>query len=63
MARYVLPVSSTHIENGAVLVRDDRIVEVGHAIELRRRYPTEEIRDFGLAALMPGFVDCHSHLE
>ena len=63
MARYVLPVSSLHIENGAVLVRDGRIVEVGHAIELRRRYPTEEIRDFGLAALMPGFVDCHSHLE
>ena len=63
MARYVLPVSSTFIENGAVLVRDDRIVEVGHAIELRRRYPTEEIRDFGLAALMPGFVDCHTHLE
>ena len=63
MARYVLPVSGLHIENGAVLVRDDRIVEVGHAIELRRRYPTEEVRDFGLAALMPGFVDCHSHLE
>lgn len=63
MARYVLPVSGLHIENGAVLVRDDRIVEVGHAIELRRRYPMEEVRDFGLAALMPGFVDCHSHLE
>ena len=63
IARYVLPVSCPYIENGAVLVRDDKVVEVGDAVELKRRYPEEEVRDFGMAAIMPGFVDCHSHLE
>jgi hypothetical protein len=28
-ARYVLPVAAPHIENGAVLVRGDTIVEIG----------------------------------
>ena len=63
MARYVLPVSRHYIEDGAVLVRDDKVVEVGPAQDLKARYPEEEVRDFGMAAIMPGFVDCHSHLE
>jgi 5-methylthioadenosine/S-adenosylhomocysteine deaminase len=62
-ARYVLPVSADPIENGAVLVRDDRIVEIGPADELLHRHPDEVVRDFGLGALMPGFVDLHTHLE
>lgn len=62
-ARYVLPVSTPHIEFGAVLVRDDAIVEVGEADELKRRHPQEEVRDFGRAAIMPGFIDVHTHLE
>lgn len=62
-ARYVLPVSTPYIEHGAVLVREDKVVDVGPASELKLRYPDEEVRDFGMAAVMPGFVDCHSHLE
>lgn len=62
-ARYVLPVSTPHIENGAVLVRDDEIIEIGELEVLKAAHPDEEIRDFGLAALMPGFVDLHTHLE
>lgn len=62
-ARYVLPISGPHIEDGAVLVRGDAIVDVGSLGELRSRHPDEEVRDFGLAALLPGFVDTHTHLE
>ena len=62
-AKYVLPVSAPHIEDGAVLVDGDRIVAVGSAAELIAANPGEEIRDFGLAVLMPGFVDLHTHLE
>ena len=62
-ARYVLPVSTPYIEHGAVLVQEDKVVDVGPASELKRRYPDEDVRDFGMAAVMPGFVDCHSHLE
>lgn len=62
-ARYVLPIAAPHIEYGAVLVRDDRIVEIGDFEHLRALHPDEPVKDFGLAALMPGFVDLHTHLE
>ena len=63
LARYVLPVSAPHIDDGAVLVRDNEIVAVGTRSELLAAYPDEETIDYGLAALMPGFVDLHTHLE
>ncbi len=62
-ARYVLPISAPYIENGAVVVHDDRIVAVGPATDLLLAYPDEEVYDYGLAALTPGFVDAHTHLE
>ena len=62
-ARYVLPVSTPHIENGAVLVRGDKVVEIGDFAHLRALHPDEPVKDFGLAALMPGFIDLHTHLE
>ena len=62
-ARYVMPVTTPFIEKGAVLVRDGLIADVGSAAELLARYPEETVRDFGLAALLPGFVDLHTHLE
>lgn len=62
-ARYVLPVAAPQIEHGAVLVRDGRIQEIGELSALAAAHPDEEVRDFGLAAIMPGFVDLHTHLE
>jgi cytosine/adenosine deaminase-related metal-dependent hydrolase len=62
-ARWVLPVSSQPIENGAVAVEGARIVGVGGRDEIAARYPDAEQEDFGAAAVMPGLVNCHSHLE
>ena len=62
-ARYVLPVSSDHIDDGAVLVKDDRIADIGRASDVIARHPDEEVDDLGLAAIMPGFIDCHTHLD
>jgi len=62
-ARYVIPVATPHIEHGAVLVKDDKIVEIGDFEHLRSAHPEEPVRDFGLAVLMPGFIDLHTHLE
>lgn len=61
-AKYVIPITSPYIEDGAVLVRDDEIVDVGPAASLKEKYPDEEMRDLGLSALMPGFVDVHTHI-
>ncbi len=62
-ARYVLPIAAPHIVDGAIRVHGDRIMEIGEFETLKAAYPDEEVRDFGLAVLMPGFVDMHTHLE
>jgi len=50
------------IENGAVLVRDEKIVAVGETDELRDAYPNEPTLDASGSVVMPGFVDPHTHL-
>jgi 5-methylthioadenosine/S-adenosylhomocysteine deaminase len=62
-SRFVIPVSAPYIEDGAVLVRDGVISAVGTAEELKAAHPDEEARDFGRSAILPGFVDLHTHLE
>ena len=62
-AQYVVPVSSEPIENGAILVRDGRIADIGRTEMMRLRYPDEELKDFGMAALTPGFIDLHARIE
>ena len=50
------------IENGAILVRDEKIVAVGVTDELRAAYPNEPTLDASGSVVMPGFVDPHTHL-
>ncbi len=50
------------IENGAVLVREEKIVAVGTTAELKASYPNEPTLDAGNCVLMPGFVDPHTHV-
>ena len=50
------------IENGAVVVRDERIVAVGTTAELRAAFPNEPTLDASGCVLMPGFVDPHTHV-
>lgn len=62
-AEYVLPITSEAIEQGAVLVRDGKIWDVGPRAQLQSRYAHEEVRDFGQAALLPGLINVHTHVE
>jgi imidazolonepropionase len=50
------------IENGAVVIRDERIVAVGTTAELWASYPHEPRLDANGCVLMPGFVDPHTHV-
>jgi cytosine/adenosine deaminase-related metal-dependent hydrolase len=56
-ADWVLPVEGEPIENGAVAIEDGRIAAVGTAAELG------EGERFPEAAIVPGFVNAHTHLE
>lgn len=62
-AQYILPITSEPFQNGAILVRDGLIRDIGPVESLKLRYPDEEVKDFGSAALLPGLVDLHTHLE
>ncbi|HUE99504.1 MAG TPA: imidazolonepropionase [Anaerolineales bacterium] len=50
------------IENGAVVIRDEKIVAVGTTAELKASYPHEPTLDASNCVLMPGFVDPHTHV-
>jgi 5-methylthioadenosine/S-adenosylhomocysteine deaminase len=62
-AEHVVPISIRPIRDGAVAIEGDRIAGVGVESDLRRRYPAAVVSDFGNAAILPGLVNCHSHLE
>ncbi|MEQ1923643.1 MAG: amidohydrolase family protein [Pyrinomonadaceae bacterium] len=62
-AEYVLPISSEPIRDGAVAIDGDRIVGVGKRDEIERQFPDAKVIDHGNVAILPGFVNCHSHLE
>ena len=56
-ADWVLPVEGEPIENGAVVIEDGVIAAVGTARELG------EGERFADSAIVPGFVNAHTHLE
>lgn len=62
-AEYVLPISSEPLRDGAVAFDGSVIVFVGSSADARTNYPSAEIEEFGKAAILPGLVNCHSHLE
>lgn len=62
-ARWVLPITSLPIDYGGVVVEGERIIGVGNARELRERFPEAEELNFSNSAIMPGMVNCHTHLE
>lgn len=62
-ARWVMPVTAPPVAQGAVAIEADRIVAVAAYGDLRRQFPDAVVRDFGEAALLPGLINVHSHLE
>lgn len=64
-AEWILPISSPPIRNGAVVTENDQIIFVGTAVEANSRseFSGAEDLNFGQAAILPGFVNTHSHLE
>ncbi|RJP53567.1 MAG: imidazolonepropionase [Anaerolineaceae bacterium] len=50
------------IENGAVLMRDEKILAIGTTDELKNAYPDEPTLDANRCVVMPGFVDPHTHV-
>jgi cytosine/adenosine deaminase-related metal-dependent hydrolase len=55
-ARYLFPIDLPPIRDGWITVSHGRIVSLGHE-------PTGERRDLGDVAILPAFINAHTHLE
>lgn len=62
-ARWVLPISSSSIKNGAIAIDGSQITDVGTRVSLIAKYPDAAVRDFPDAVILPGLINAHSHLE
>lgn len=62
-ADWIVPISSEPIENGAVAFKENKIVSVETKDEILKSYPHATVENFGEAAIIPGLINCHSHLE
>lgn len=50
-----------YVENGAVAVRQGRIIDVGPTAALTSRFAADEVIDAANCALLPGLIDAHMH--
>ncbi|MFN2149781.1 MAG: amidohydrolase family protein [Anaerolineales bacterium] len=50
------------LENGALLIEDDMIRDVGSIHELTAKHPSVEVLDLGERLMMPGLVNAHTHV-
>lgn len=51
-----------YIEDGAVVILKDKIVDVGTTEEILKKYPNEEIIDAENKVIMPGIINTHHHI-
>lgn len=62
-APWLLPISRPAIADGGLAVQAGRIAAVGSFSEIRRSWPGAQVLDHPDAALLPGLINAHSHLE
>ena len=52
-----------YIKNAAIWIRGERIKAVGSAVDVLKDAPASaEVLDLGDVTLLPGLIDCHTHL-
>jgi cytosine/adenosine deaminase-related metal-dependent hydrolase len=61
-ARIVLPISAPPLENGAVLLSENRVVAVGPWRDLSSGADETSV-DLGPVILLPGLINAHCHLD
>jgi 5-methylthioadenosine/S-adenosylhomocysteine deaminase len=58
----VVTMAGPNIERGSVVIRNGEIVAVGPSSEIDRNYSTKQVIKAGGHAVVPGFVNAHTHV-
>ena len=51
-----------YLENGAVAIENNLIIEVGETAALKQKYPAAEWIDADGGVIMPGMINTHNHI-
>jgi cytosine/adenosine deaminase-related metal-dependent hydrolase len=62
-ARTVVTMDETPIQNGAVAISKNQIIDVGKFPEISARHAGQEVVDLDERALLPGLINAHCHLD
>lgn len=62
-ARWVVPITAPPVDDGAIAIEGQTIKAVGKRAQIESEFPGAPVSDFGEAAILPGLVNAHSHLE
>ena len=50
------------IVNGAMVISEGKIMDIGKSDDIISKYKELEVEDFGELVITPSFIDCHTHL-
>ncbi len=62
-AKWVLPILSSPIFDGAIEIKDKKITKIGTYKELSKEVINAKLIDFKNAVIMPALTNAHTHLE
>ena len=62
-ARIVVTMDGPPVENGAVAISENQIIDLGTFPKVSARHRGKKIVDLGEKALLPGFINAHCHLD
>ncbi|HJX97400.1 MAG TPA: amidohydrolase family protein [Chthoniobacterales bacterium] len=62
-AKVIVTMDGPPIENGAVAISGERIVDVGMFSEVAKTRASEDVVDLGEQAVLPGLINAHCHLD
>jgi cytosine/adenosine deaminase-related metal-dependent hydrolase len=62
-ARVVVTMDGPPIENGAVAISGNRIIDVGKLPEISARHSGQQLVDLGEQVMLPGLINAHCHLD
>jgi aminodeoxyfutalosine deaminase len=62
-ARIVVTMDGPPIENGAVAISENQIIDVGKFPAVSTQHPGKKTVDLGEQALLPGLINAHCHLD